>query len=144
MIRSGHPDPQTGASRRPAWRRLGERAPQVTHSIYYANLSKLSEMKRVTAEIAAAEPRIDVLINNAGIIQPGLVNLADTDDALFDRIMAINVKGTFNTLRLAAKQLRKGGRIGGAAAASRTAAERSASAKKGAATRKRNAEHTVH
>ena len=35
---------------------------------------------------------------------------------------------------------RKGGHKGGAAAASRTAAERSASAKKGAATRKRNAE----
>ncbi|APW39996.1 plasmid stabilization protein [Rhodoferax koreense] len=34
---------------------------------------------------------------------------------------------------------RKGGRLGGAAAASRTAAERSASARKGAATRKRNA-----
>ncbi len=35
----------------------------------------------------------------------------------------------------------KGGKMGGKAAASRTAAERSASAKKGAATRKRNAEH---
>jgi hypothetical protein len=35
---------------------------------------------------------------------------------------------------------RKGGHKGGAAAASRTAAERSASATKGAATRKRNAE----
>ncbi len=35
---------------------------------------------------------------------------------------------------------RKGGHLGGAAAANRTAAERSASAKKGAATRKRNAE----
>ena len=34
---------------------------------------------------------------------------------------------------------KKGGRIGGAAAASRTKAERSASAKKAAATRKRNA-----
>lgn len=34
---------------------------------------------------------------------------------------------------------RKGGRIGGAASASRTAEERSASAKKAAATRKRNA-----
>ena len=36
---------------------------------------------------------------------------------------------------------RKGGKLGGRAAASRTAAERSASAKKAAATRKRNAEH---
>jgi plasmid stabilization system protein ParE len=35
---------------------------------------------------------------------------------------------------------RKGGKIGGAAAASRSAAERSASARKAAATRKRNAE----
>ncbi|MDM0006593.1 plasmid stabilization protein [Variovorax sp. J22G73] len=35
---------------------------------------------------------------------------------------------------------RKGGHLGGAAAANRTAAERSASAKKAAATRKRNAE----
>jgi len=35
---------------------------------------------------------------------------------------------------------RKGGRLGGAAAAHRTAAERSASAKKAAATRRRNAE----
>ena len=34
---------------------------------------------------------------------------------------------------------RKGGRLGGKAAASRTAAERSASARKGAETRKRNA-----
>jgi 3-oxoacyl-[acyl-carrier protein] reductase len=54
---------------------------------------------------------IDALINNAGIIQPGLTNLVDTDDQLFDRIIAINLKGTFNTLRLAAKRLRKGGRI---------------------------------
>ena len=36
------------------------------HTVYYADLSLLSEMKRVAAEIAAAEPRIDVLINNAG------------------------------------------------------------------------------
>ena len=36
---------------------------------------------------------------------------------------------------------RKGGRLGGAATASRSAAERSASARKAAATRKRNAEH---
>jgi plasmid stabilization system protein ParE len=36
---------------------------------------------------------------------------------------------------------RKGGHLGGKASASRSAAERSASAKKAAATRKRNAEH---
>src|SRR6185436_7828710 len=39
---------------------------------------------------------------------------------------------------------KRGGRIGGAHSAQRSAAERSASAKKGAATRKRNAEHHAH
>lgn len=39
---------------------------------------------------------------------------------------------------------RKGGRIGGTAAANRPAAARSASAKKAAATRKRNAHHNAH
>lgn len=38
----------------------------------------------------------------------------------------------------------KGGRKGGEASANRSAAERSASAKKAAATRKRNAEHAAH
>ncbi|MGH9558568.1 MAG: SDR family oxidoreductase [Bryobacteraceae bacterium] len=38
------------------------------HTIHYADLSRISEMKRVAAEIAAAEPRIDVLINNAGAL----------------------------------------------------------------------------
>jgi NAD(P)-dependent dehydrogenase (short-subunit alcohol dehydrogenase family) len=48
--------------------RLHERAPGVVHSIHYADLSRLVEMKRVAAEIAAAEARIDVLINNAGAL----------------------------------------------------------------------------
>jgi len=36
------------------------------HSIHYGDLSRIPEMKRLAVEIAAAEPRIDVLINNAG------------------------------------------------------------------------------
>jgi NAD(P)-dependent dehydrogenase (short-subunit alcohol dehydrogenase family) len=46
--------------------RLRERRPDATHQVHYADLSRLAEMKRVAAAIAAAEPRIDVLINNAG------------------------------------------------------------------------------
>ncbi|CAM2167834.1 3-oxoacyl-(acyl-carrier-protein) reductase FabG [Paraburkholderia sacchari] len=54
---------------------------------------------------------VDIVVNNAGMMQPGLVALADTDDALFDKLVAINLKGTFNALRVAAKKLRAGGRI---------------------------------
>jgi NAD(P)-dependent dehydrogenase (short-subunit alcohol dehydrogenase family) len=41
-------------------------APNAAHKIHYADLAKISEMKRVAEEIANQEPRIDVLINNAG------------------------------------------------------------------------------
>ena len=55
--------------------------------------------------------RVDVLVNNAGIMPSGLPQLADTDDATFDRLFSVNVKGTFNTLREAATRLQHGGRI---------------------------------
>jgi len=51
-----------------AMARLGDLGPGLAHSIHYADLSRLAEMKRVAVEIAAAEPRIDVLINNAGAL----------------------------------------------------------------------------
>ena len=52
---------------------------------------------------------VDVLVNNAGIMN--LSAIADTDDAAFDRQIAINLKGTFNTMREAARRVRGGGRI---------------------------------
>ena len=52
---------------------------------------------------------VDVLVNNAGIML--LSPLANVDDASFDRQIAVNLKGTFNTLREAAKRLRDGGRV---------------------------------
>jgi NAD(P)-dependent dehydrogenase (short-subunit alcohol dehydrogenase family) len=48
--------------------RLAHSGAGAAHSIHYADLSRISEMKRVAAQIAAAEPRIDVLINNAGAL----------------------------------------------------------------------------
>ncbi|MBZ5531955.1 MAG: SDR family oxidoreductase [Acidobacteriia bacterium] len=48
--------------------KLRELAPDINHTVHYADLSRLQEMKRVAAEIAAAEPRIDVFINNAGAL----------------------------------------------------------------------------
>jgi 3-oxoacyl-[acyl-carrier protein] reductase len=51
----------------------------------------------------------DVLVNNAGIMM--LKSIGESDDALFDRQIAINLKGTFNGVREAARRLRQGGRI---------------------------------
>jgi NAD(P)-dependent dehydrogenase (short-subunit alcohol dehydrogenase family) len=46
--------------------RLRAAGPGVDHGGFLADLSQLSEMRRVGADIAAQEPQIDVLVNNAG------------------------------------------------------------------------------
>ncbi len=57
----------------------------------------------------AAFGGVDVLVNNAGIMN--LATIKDSTDDLFDRHIEVNLKGTFNTLREAARRLRDGGRI---------------------------------
>jgi 3-oxoacyl-[acyl-carrier protein] reductase len=74
-----------------------------------ADVSDASAVARMFDAAEAALGGVDVLVNNAGIMK--LATLADSDDALFDSQVAINLKGTFNTLREAARRLRNGGRI---------------------------------
>ena len=62
-------------------------------------------------EAVAAYGRVDVLVNNAGVMAAALPMLADTDDATFDRLFAVNVKGSFNTMREAATRLQDGGHV---------------------------------
>ncbi len=76
-------DPQRGQA---ALTRLNQIVPGISHTIHYADLLRLSEMKRVAAEIAQVEPRIDVLINNAGAMF-GTRQL--TEDGL-ERTFALN------------------------------------------------------
>jgi 3-oxoacyl-[acyl-carrier protein] reductase len=74
-----------------------------------ADIADPAAVARMFESAETAFGGVDVLINNAGVMQ--LAPLADSDDALFDRQVAINLKGTFNTLREAARRLRAGGRI---------------------------------
>jgi NAD(P)-dependent dehydrogenase (short-subunit alcohol dehydrogenase family) len=53
------------------------------HSIHYADMSSIAEMKRVAAEIAAAEPRVDVLVNNAGALFGARALTADNLEETF-------------------------------------------------------------
>ena len=74
-----------------------------------ADVADPAAVRRMFEAAETAFGGIDVLVNNAGIMP--LARIADADDAMFDRTVAVNLKGTFNTLREAAKRLRDGGRI---------------------------------
>lgn len=74
-----------------------------------ADVSVAADVSRMFDEVEAQLGRVDVLINNAGILK--VMPLAQHSDELFDRTFAINTRGTFNTLREAATRLNDGGRI---------------------------------
>ena len=74
-----------------------------------ADICDVAAVARLFDSADTAFGGVDVLINNAGIMNPATI--ADSSDALFDRHIAVNLKGTFNTLREASRRLRDGGRI---------------------------------
>jgi 3-oxoacyl-[acyl-carrier protein] reductase len=74
-----------------------------------ADVANPDAVRRMFDSTETAFGGVDVLINNAGIMTPKPI--ADSDDALFDRHIAVNLKGTFNSLREAARRMRDGGRI---------------------------------
>ena len=76
-----------------------------------ADVADPAAVRRLFDAAVAQYGGVDVLVNNAGIMPPALPLLADTDDKTFDALFAVNVKGSFNTMREAATRLRKGGRI---------------------------------
>jgi NAD(P)-dependent dehydrogenase (short-subunit alcohol dehydrogenase family) len=86
--------------------RLMIAAPSVKHSVHMAELSRLSEMKRVAGEIAAEGP-IDVLINNAGAV---FSKRETTPDGL-EMTFATNHLAYFVLTNLLLKQIKPGGRI---------------------------------
>jgi len=74
-----------------------------------ADIGKVSEINRLFDETIGHFGRLDILVNNAGIMFTKPVSA--TTEADFDRIFAINVKGTFFACQQAATRLAEGGRI---------------------------------
>ena len=74
-----------------------------------ADVSKIEDIRRLFDQTIDHFGRLDILINNAGIRISK--DAADIDEAEYDRLFAINVKGTFFACQLAARRLSDGGRI---------------------------------
>ena len=74
-----------------------------------ADVSDVDAVGNMFDETQAAFGGIDVLVNNAGILKNA--NVTDLDDETIDSVIAINLKGSINTMRQAARRLRDGGRV---------------------------------
>ncbi|TXN40171.1 SDR family oxidoreductase [Methylobacterium sp. WL30] len=74
-----------------------------------ADVSDPAAVAALFDETERAFGGVDVLVNNAGIMR--LKPIAEADDDLFDRHVAVNLKGVFNGLREGARRIREGGRI---------------------------------
>lgn len=74
-----------------------------------ADVSDPLAVAKLFATTEEAFGGVDALVNNAGIMK--LAPIAESDDALFDRHVAVNLKGVFNAMREGAKRIREGGRI---------------------------------
>ncbi|ENU60628.1 Dehydrogenase [Acinetobacter guillouiae MSP4-18] len=80
-----------------------------TASLFKANISHSNEVTALFDYAIQTYGRLDVLINNAGILK--LSKIEQLDDESIDQVLAINIKGSLYTMREAAKRLQKGGKI---------------------------------
>lgn len=74
-----------------------------------ADVSKAKDVERLFDTTVDHFGKLDILVNNAGIILYKLI--VDVSEEEFDRILAVNVKGTFLACQQAAKRMADGGRI---------------------------------
>jgi len=70
-----------------------------------ANVADAQDCMRMIDETLNTFSRIDVLVNNAGIVKDNLLLRMSESD--FDDVLSINLKGTFNCSKLVAKVMMK-------------------------------------
>jgi NAD(P)-dependent dehydrogenase (short-subunit alcohol dehydrogenase family) len=87
-------------------RRLGRRA-----SAHAAHVGRWDDCARLADEVYAAFGRVDVLINNAGM-SPLAPSSAETSEALWDKVLSVNLKGPFRLTALIAPRMAASGQGG--------------------------------
>jgi NAD(P)-dependent dehydrogenase (short-subunit alcohol dehydrogenase family) len=72
-----------------------------------ADIRKAEDCAKIVSEALAALGRIDILANNVGVVGPGTA--LSTDESVFDRIMDINTKGMWLTIKAVLPVMREQG-----------------------------------
>src|SRR3546814_15859299 len=73
-----------------------------------ADVASSEQVQNLFKAATKAFGGVDILVASAGVIVPSMIAEATDDD--FDRHFQVNVRGTFNAFREAARQVRDGGR----------------------------------
>lgn len=76
-----------------------------TAEAYGCNVSEFSAVEEMIKKVIEKYGRLDILVNNAGITRDNLIMKMKEEE--FDSVIAINLKGTFNTARHVARQMLK-------------------------------------
>ncbi|WP_406479946.1 SDR family NAD(P)-dependent oxidoreductase [Streptomyces platensis] len=80
------------------------------HSAVHIPLDDSTAIRRAAADISDRHGAVDVLVNSAGTTkQVDHVDLEGMTDAEFDRILTVNVRGTFSVIRAFTPLLRASG-----------------------------------
>lgn len=74
-------------------------------SVKQCNVSDFAQCEAFFKEVVAEHKRVDILVNNAGITKDDL--LMKMSEESFDRVIDVNLKGTFNCIRFVARQMLK-------------------------------------
>ena len=74
-----------------------------------SDISKVDDAKRVVAETLAVFGKIDILINNAGVLDNGLKAIDSFTDDDMNRVIDINTKGTMCMTREVSVEMAKTG-----------------------------------
>ena len=73
--------------------------------VYGCDVANFDQVKTMISELVQAHKRLDILVNNAGVTQDGL--LMRMKEADFDRVIDVNLKGTFNCIQNVTRQMMK-------------------------------------
>ena len=74
-----------------------------------ADLSQEAECRRLADEMATREDSLDILVNNAGATWGA--PLVEYDEAAFERVLSLNVKGVFHLTKFLVPQLQNAGTV---------------------------------
>lgn len=77
----------------------------VNAKIYKCNVSSFEDSKELVQEVISDFGKIDCLVNNAGITKDNLLLRMTEED--FDKVIDINLKGTFNMIKHVSKHMLK-------------------------------------